>query len=249
MSNVNDNFFDGHYKDVWRQIIPEELTQKEVAFMISYFNLTPESRVLDLMCGYGRHALALARKGIYVTAVDNLPDYVTEIQDQVEKEKLPVRVIQSGILEFKPDGLFDLIIFMGNSLNFFNGADFAEIIKMAGQHLNVRGQLLINTWSMAEIIIRNYSEKSWSIVGDFKILTDSKLLFSPTRLETESIIIAPDGSLESKIGIDYVFSMNEIEAALKDASLTLFETYSIPGKKRFKLGEPRAYLIAKNARM
>ena len=32
--------------------------------MLQYFNLQPESKVLDLMCGYGRHAIALAKKGI-----------------------------------------------------------------------------------------------------------------------------------------------------------------------------------------
>jgi hypothetical protein len=33
-----------------------------------------------------------------------------------------------------------------------------------------------------------------------KFLTDSKILFSPTRIETESIIISPDGKTEVKQG-------------------------------------------------
>ncbi|MCX8020370.1 MAG: class I SAM-dependent methyltransferase [Chitinophagaceae bacterium] len=74
MTNVNDTFFDGSYKYIWKNIIPGILTERETEFMISYFGLRPGSRVLDLMCGYGRHAIALARKGMEVTGVDNLPD-------------------------------------------------------------------------------------------------------------------------------------------------------------------------------
>lgn len=86
MDNINDNFFDGYYKDIWRTLIPEELTVKEVDFMIPFFNLGSGSKVLDLMCGYGRHALGLARKGITVTAVDNLSAYINEVKAIAEKE-------------------------------------------------------------------------------------------------------------------------------------------------------------------
>ena len=77
-----------------------------------------------------------------------------------------------------------------------------------------------------------------------KFLTDSKLLFSPTRIETESIIIAPDGPTETKKGIDYIYSLNEMETILVKAGLQLNKVYSIPGRKEFANGEPRAYLVA-----
>ena len=63
MNNINDSYFDGYYKDIWRSIIPAELTRKEVDFIVSYFKLQPGNKVLDIMCGYGRHAIALAKKG------------------------------------------------------------------------------------------------------------------------------------------------------------------------------------------
>jgi hypothetical protein len=77
-----------------------------------------------------------------------------------------------------------------------------------------------------------------------KFLTDSQYLFHPTRIEAETIIIAPDGKTENKKAIDYIFSVAEMEAILADAGFVLKEIYSIPGRKKFKLGEPRAYLVA-----
>lgn len=244
MSNINDTYFDGHYKEIWRTLIPDELTIKEVDFMVPYFNLQQGSKVLDLMCGYGRHAIALARKGISVIAVDNLGDYTNEITETGDKEQLPLKVKKTDVISYKIDDEFDLAICMGNSLNFFNADDTTKLFSNISAHLKPGGHLLINSWSLAEIAFKNFKEKGWSQIGDLKFLTDSKLLFHPTRMETESIIISPDGKKETKTGIDYIFSINEMEMMLKQAGLTLKEVYSIPGRKKFTLGEPRAYLVA-----
>lgn len=244
MSNINDSFFDGHYKEIWKTIIPDELTVKEVDFMIPYFSLEPGTKVLDLMCGYGRHAIGLARKGITVTAVDNLSDYINEIQQTTTNENLPVKAVHSSVLEFSTEEQFDLVICMGNSLNFFNEADTLSVLKKAAACLKPQGSLLINSWSLAEIVFKNPVTKTWSAINGVKYLTDTKLLFYPTRLEVETIMIHPDGTTETKTGIDYIFSINEMGRMLQSAGLGLKEVYSIPGRKKFTVGEPRAYLVA-----
>jgi SAM-dependent methyltransferase len=45
-------------------------TDQEVAFLIDVLGLEPGMRVLDVGCGPGRHAVALARRGIAVLGVD-----------------------------------------------------------------------------------------------------------------------------------------------------------------------------------
>ncbi|MCW3117208.1 MAG: hypothetical protein JWM28_1290 [Chitinophagaceae bacterium] len=242
--NINSLFFDGHYKELWRSFVPEELTKRELDFMVQYFNLQPGNKVLDLMCGYGRHAIGLARKGMQVTAVDNLPDYITEIEKIVAAENLPLQHIQFDILDYRAVEKFDLALCMGNSINFFNEADSLKLMHSVADSLNPGGKFLINSWSLAEIVIKNFTEKSWSYDGDYKILTDSEFLFNPTRMETEFIIIDKEGSTEIKKAIDYIFSLSEMQKMLRAAGFILKEVYSIPGKKKFALGEPRAYLIA-----
>ena len=243
MNNINDSYFDGHYKDIWRAIIPTELTVKEVDFMLSFFNLGPESKVLDLMCGYGRHALALARKGISVAAVDNLETYIDEIKEIAKKEKLPIRAFKESAIQFNTDEKFDLALCMGNSLNFFNAEDVSRLLNNICSHLKPGGYLLINTWSLAEIAIKNFTAKTWTDIGNLKFLTASEYLFHPTRVEFQSTILSPDGSMEEKKGVDYIFSVAELETILIKTGFDLKQIYSIPGKKKFTLGEPRAYIV------
>ena len=45
-------------------------TDQEVAFLVDHLGLGPGARVLDVGCGPGRHAHALARNGIEVVGVD-----------------------------------------------------------------------------------------------------------------------------------------------------------------------------------
>lgn len=247
MANINDTYFNGAYKEIWRTVIPEELTAKEVDFILPYFMLQPGSKVLDLMCGYGRHAIALAKKGMVVTAIDNLDDYINEIKQVAEKESLSITAIQSDVTKFGLDVQFDLAIIMGNSLNFFNAADTTSLLKNISAHLKPGGHLLINSWTIAEIAIKNFKDKSWSYIGDIKFLVDSKFLFHPARIEGESTMIAPDGTVEVKKAVDYIFSLNEIETMLQHAGFLFKEIYSIPGKKKFAIGEPRAYIVAEKS--
>lgn len=242
--NINDTYFEGRYKEIWKNLIPNELTPKEVDFIIQYFNLQPGNSVLDLMCGYGRHALVLASKGINVTAVDNLPDYINELKRNAEAGNLTVKPVLGDVIQYQPGESFDLIICMGNSLQFFNKHDLMRLLKKISAHLKTGGHFFVNTWSIMEIAVKHFKESSSSTIGDFKSIAESKYFFSPSRIETEQQIIAPDGTIEVKKGIDYVWSLNEIENMLDECGIKMKEVYSVPGRKKFTLGEPRAYIIA-----
>ncbi len=51
-------------------------TEQEVDFIVKALGLEPGMRVLDVGCGPGRHAMALARRGIEVHGVDLSPEFV-----------------------------------------------------------------------------------------------------------------------------------------------------------------------------
>ena len=242
--NVNNSFFNGYYKDIWRQFFPEKTTKAEVDFIVEEAKLDSGSNVLDLMCGYGRHSLELARRKINVTAVDNLPDYINEIQEKTRSEKLSLQCICIDVLEMEIDQEYDAVICMGNSLQFFNEEDVIRLLSNISEHLKAKGKLVINTWSIAEIAMNSFKEKSWSRIGELLFLTESKFLFHPTRIETNSITITDAGEKEEKTGIDFIYSISELESMFNKTGFQLKEIYSIPGKKRFTVGEPRAYIVA-----
>ena len=51
-------------------------TAQEIDFLVGALGLTPGMRVLDVGCGPGRHAIALAERGITVHGVDLSPEFI-----------------------------------------------------------------------------------------------------------------------------------------------------------------------------
>ena len=242
--NVNNHFFNGYYKDIWKQIFPEKTTLAEVDFIIEESGLSKGSYVLDIMSGYGRHALELSKRGFSVTAVDNLTEYIEEINKASTKQNLIIETYCADILEWQTDKQFDAIICMGNSLQFFDAKQIHDLLINLADHLKPGGKFIINTWTIAEIALKHFKERGWSRFNKMLLLYESKFLFQPARIETTSITITDTGEREEKLGIDYIFSIAEMELMLNKAGFIINNIYSIPGKKKFTLGEPRAYFVA-----
>jgi len=70
------------YKNIWTLNIKNdswvEDTQNQVEFIIKTLDLKGNERILDLACGFGRHALSFARKGFRVTGVDITKAYIED---------------------------------------------------------------------------------------------------------------------------------------------------------------------------
>ena len=67
-------------------------------------------RVLDLGCGQGRDALFIARKGHSVFGVDLSETGISQMLEDARKEGLNVDGVVADIVEFEPDGEYDVIL-------------------------------------------------------------------------------------------------------------------------------------------
>jgi SAM-dependent methyltransferase len=243
-SNINNTFFEGSYKHAWKGIIPPGLTEAEVDFIQEIATLKSDSKVLDIMCGYGRHTLELGRRGISITAVDNLNDYIDEIKEKASEQNLPVDAVTADVLHVNLNEAYDAAICMGNSFAFFDKSDAVTILKNISSHLKPNGVLIINSWMIAEIAIKHFKEKDWHYAGEYKCMLEYKYCFHPSRIESEQTIISPDGIVETVKGIDYIFTLDELGEMFNEAGLKTKDVFSTPRKKRFTLGDGRAYIVA-----
>jgi SAM-dependent methyltransferase len=243
-ANINNSFFDGAYKEVWRQLIPEGLTAAECEFIINEGRLEKGAKILDWMCGYGRHALELARKGIMVHALDNQEDYINEISRKALQEGLQIQAVAADITDAQLHPAYDAAICMGNSFAFFNRQQATTILKRIAASLKADGLLVINSWMIAEIAFKHFQPREWYDAGDYRCILEYKYLFHPSRIESVQTIIGPDGATEVLKGVDYIFSLDDLQSMFHQAGLQTTGLYSTPRKKAFAMGDTRIYIVA-----
>ncbi|RYY84660.1 MAG: class I SAM-dependent methyltransferase [Chitinophagaceae bacterium] len=245
MNQLNDQFFAGCYREVWRRTIPAGLTEAECDFILDVSGGTAPDTVLDLLCGYGRHALELARRGCTVTAVDNSAPYIEEVRAAAEAEGLPVTAVCATVQDFTPSGRFGTVICMGNSFAFFDAAGTRQLLNRIAAALEPGGTLVINSWMIAEIALHHFKTREWHELEGYKYLIANEYHLQPSRIHSEHTLISTDGDVETIRGVDYIFSLAELEGFFAEAGLALEAVYSTPRKRPFRLGDGRAYIVAR----
>lgn len=102
------------YKHGWTLDIKNqswvEDTENQVDFIIKTLNLTGEERILDLACGYGRHALSFARRGYSVVGVDITSEYIDDAQKTAKTELLNADFINADIRDVQFENEFDVVL-------------------------------------------------------------------------------------------------------------------------------------------
>jgi len=105
-------------------------------------------RVLDVGAGTGRNALALARRGHPVDAVEATPRFADVIRAEAESDSLDVHVIQRELFA-SSDGLrrdYRLIVLSEVVSGFRTTQQLRDMFQLAAGHLAPGGRLLFNTF-------------------------------------------------------------------------------------------------------
>src|SRR5262250_202357 len=119
------------YSTTWFELFLETIdpaqTEREAAFVARWLPRPPYTTVLDVCCGQGRHARALARRGYRVTGIDlnvaALEAARRESGDQVIYLHRDMRE-----LDTLPEA-FDAAVCLWQSFGYFDAAANAEVLR------------------------------------------------------------------------------------------------------------------------
>lgn len=102
------------YKKIWTMDIQElswvEQTMSQVDFLWDILLLEGKEKVLDLACGFGRHALELASRGCEVVGVDITTAYVEEAKKQAKEKGLDAEFYCSDLRQLTYRDYFDVVL-------------------------------------------------------------------------------------------------------------------------------------------
>ena len=142
------------YSALWFQLFmplqTEEWTEKDVAFLARQLPLPRYSRVLDLCCGYGRHALRLAQRGYQVTGLDRDEAAISEAKRRAEEAGQEVSYIVGDMLQTEEiAGEFDAVINMWQSFSYFDEETNRDLLRQIASKLTPGGRCIIDMYNRA----------------------------------------------------------------------------------------------------
>lgn len=241
--------YDEHYFAVHGQQFTPEQTAAEVDGTMEMLNLSSDSRVLDLCCGFGRHSIELARRGCRVTGIDFSPDLLSHAREAAEREGLDIQWIQADMRDIpQPDDLYDGVATLFSSYGVFgNDEDEARVAKAVARVLKPGGRFLVDTINR-EIMLQNWNGRRWMERPDGTLILN-KLRFDVMEgllLGTE-IAISPDGSRRDDEQRLRFWTYTELAGLLKRNGFG--QTFAFGGMdgSPYTASSPRMVVVAEHA--
>jgi SAM-dependent methyltransferase len=125
-------------------------TEQEVEFLADALGLEAGEHVLDVGCGPGRHALALARRSLDVVGVDLSDDFIALARDAAAAAGLPIRFEVLDVRDLTYDGEFDAVVCLcQGGFGLLGGRDEPAVFRRIAAALRPGGRLALTAFSAA----------------------------------------------------------------------------------------------------
>jgi SAM-dependent methyltransferase len=175
------NDYSPTWYELFLQPIAPQQTEREAAFVARWLPQPAYSAVLDLCCGPGRHARALAGRGYRVIGVDaNAPALAAA--RRLSDDKIVYLQYDMRRLAELP-GSFDAIICLWQSFGYFDAAGNADILRQISRKLRPGGRLVLDIYHRG-FFERNQGTRHYERAG--RAISETK------RMDGDRLTVALD---------------------------------------------------------
>jgi SAM-dependent methyltransferase len=135
-------------------------TETEIDAILARVALRPRAAVLDVPCGAGRHAIALAKRGHDIVGLDYAKTYLAEARRAARKAGVATRTRflrgdMRRVARLVPAGKFDLALSLYNSFGYFDRrSDDLKVVRGIYRALAPGGVFVVNTLQESGVRLR-----------------------------------------------------------------------------------------------
>ncbi|MBK9593118.1 MAG: class I SAM-dependent methyltransferase [Crocinitomicaceae bacterium] len=152
MSEWFASWFDSPYYHVLYDNRDESEANAFMTNLMEFGNFAPDTRILDLACGKGRHSVYLNNLGYHVTGMDLSAASIQEAS-KFQNEKLVF--LRQDMRDPLPLNNYDLVLNLFTSFGYFeNQAENLTVLKNIHRSLSPQGKLVIDFFN-ADCVLKN----------------------------------------------------------------------------------------------
>lgn len=203
--------------------------------------------LLDVACGFGRHAIPLAQDGFRVTGVDRSTPLLEEARQRaaVVADADAPELVQADYRELPfADASFDAAINLYTSLGYLGDEEDRTVLAEIARVLRPGGRLVIETMHR-DLLVRVFQERGWQLLGEGRLLLEQRAFdpVSGVAQETQTLI-GSDGHRESRTFATRVYSATELVSMLREVGFEKAIAYGDLSGAPFDTGT-RLVLVAR----
>ncbi|OGR75687.1 MAG: hypothetical protein A2X40_00595 [Elusimicrobia bacterium GWC2_65_9] len=209
---------------------------REVAFLWKVLRLKKGSRVLDMPCGTGRHALLLARRGALGLGVDASAEYLRRAR-AAARGLANARFVKGDMRRVHLGDEFDAAVNLWTSFGYFDRPrDDLKVLRGAARALKPGGFFLIDLVDYAAIKRRRRA-KNWADREDGSFVLEEAFFTGgrDPKVVNEWIVLRPGRRPLRSRFVVRGYDRRRLFAALRRAGLEPIRTWgSLTGAPRRK---------------
>ena len=195
--------------------------------------LSSTSRVIDIGCGHGRYALALAERGLEVIGLDFAVALLNRARHLADESRTDVRWIRGDMrrLPFRSECAGAAILI--DAFGFFDTEEEHELVlREAARVLTTGGRLAVKVVNGGQVLDA-FRETEREERDGVAITVSNTLTLEPPRL-TQKIVVSGnrgDGEYERR---QRVYRGGELRAALEHAGFAVVGVFASPDGTLFE---------------
>ncbi len=204
---------------IWYQPL-DATAATEVEHVLRLVSLPVGSRVLDLCCGHGRHAVELARRGHQVTGLDLSPERLGMARERAARFGVELELVEADMRRIPVSG-FAAVLLLYESFGFLEtDAEHLQALKATWQALTPGGQLLLQVDNRDHVLTQ--PSRQWGGYGTFLWWEDNRFdpLTSRNHLRYTGLERATGASFEQSIHYR-LFSLHELKTLVEAAGFEI----------------------------
>lgn len=150
-----ETLFDEKYLKTYVDVTTPESTHQQITFLQKALRLKKGAEILDVACGHGRHAIALARQGYQVTGLDFSKYFIDLAKKETKTQGVNVHFIQGDMRQLSFVNKFDAITNMFTSFGYFDSECDNELVLLKiSRALKANGQFMIDINNGMRTLVR-----------------------------------------------------------------------------------------------
>lgn len=164
-------------------------------------DLAPAS-ALDVACGIGRHAVALADRGLAVTGLDISPDYLERARERAGATGVEesTTFVQCDMRELDAvDGHFDLVVNLWTSFGYFDEETNRAVLAGMRERVADGGALVVEM-SNKEGVLADFDGDGVHVQGDAMTVETREYEPATSRMSTEREVFEATGDDYEHVG-------------------------------------------------